>query len=61
MAKQCLIQKQRREPKFEVRKYNRCQQCGRPQGYYRRFQLCRVCVRKLALQGELPGVVKASW
>lgn len=60
MAKECLIQKQRRQPKFKVREYTRCQQCGRPKAVYRRFKLCRICLRKLALQGEIPGLVKAS-
>lgn len=61
MAKKCLIAKQRREPKFKVRKYNRCQRCGRPRGYYRKFGLCRICLRELANKGEIPGVIKASW
>ncbi|OED34191.1 30S ribosomal protein S14 [PVC group bacterium (ex Bugula neritina AB1)] len=60
MAKECLIHKQRRQPKFAVRGYTRCQQCGRPKGVYKRFHLCRICLRKLALQGEIPGLVKAS-
>lgn len=60
MAKVCLIEKQRRTPKFGVRAYTRCQQCGRPKGVFRRFELCRICLRKLALQGEIPGLVKAS-
>lgn len=50
-----------REPKFSTRKYNRCRLCGRSRGYYRRFQICRLCFRKLALQGKIPGVKKASW
>ncbi|MEI8176565.1 MAG: type Z 30S ribosomal protein S14 [Candidatus Omnitrophota bacterium] len=61
MAKQALILKQRMTPKFGVRKYNRCQLCGRPRGYMRRFKLCRICFRELASKGEIPGVVKASW
>jgi small subunit ribosomal protein S14 len=61
MAKKCLIVKQRRKPKFKVRAYNRCRLCGRPRGYLRRFGICRICFRTLALQGEIPGVVKASW
>ncbi len=47
--------------KFQIRYRNRCAVCGRPRGYYRKFNLCRVCLRTLALQGELPGVRKASW
>ncbi len=61
MAKKALIEKWKREPKFGVRKYNRCNRCGRPRAYIRRFGMCRICVRELALNGELPGVVKASW
>jgi len=61
MAKTSLIVKCNRTPKFKVRKYNRCKICGRPRGFMRRFQLCRICFRELALRGEIPGVVKASW
>ncbi|MHB8512593.1 MAG: type Z 30S ribosomal protein S14 [Actinomycetota bacterium] len=61
MAKKCLIEKQRREPKFSSRKYNRCQRCGRPRAYYRKFGLCRLCLRQLAHMGELPGITKSSW
>lgn len=61
MAKTSLIVKCARKPKFKVRKYNRCKLCGRPRGFMRRFQLCRICFRELALRGEIPGVVKASW
>ncbi|HHH84692.1 MAG TPA: type Z 30S ribosomal protein S14 [Candidatus Mcinerneyibacteriales bacterium] len=61
MAKKSMIVKQQRRQKFKVREYNRCQICGRPKGYYRKFGLCRVCLRKYALEGKLPGVTKASW
>lgn len=61
MAKTSLIVKAARTPKFKVRKYNRCKLCGRPRGFMRRFQLCRICFRELASRGEIPGVVKASW
>lgn len=61
MAKKCLIVKSRRKPKFDVRAYHRCRQCGRPRAFMRKFALCRICFRNLALNGELPGVVKASW
>jgi small subunit ribosomal protein S14 len=61
LAKTCLIEKAKREPKFKVRKYNRCQRCGRPRAYMRKFGLCRICFRELALRGEIPGVTKASW
>jgi len=47
--------------KYKVRVRNRCQICGRPRGFIRRFKLCRICFRELALRGEIPGVIKASW
>ena len=61
MAKKCLIEKQKKTPKFKVRKYNRCRLCGRPRGYLRMFGLCRICFRELASKGEIPGITKASW
>lgn len=50
-----------KEPKFEVRKYTRCRRCGRARSVYRRFELCRICIRELAHAGEIPGLKKASW
>ncbi len=61
MAKTALIQKAAKTPKFKVRAYTRCQRCGRPHSVYRKFGLCRICLRDLAHAGELPGVTKASW
>ncbi|MFH1897578.1 MAG: type Z 30S ribosomal protein S14 [Candidatus Desantisbacteria bacterium] len=61
MAKKSMIIKANKEPKFKVRKYHRCQLCGRPRGYLRQFGMCRICFRMLALQGKIPGVRKASW
>ncbi len=61
MAKKSLIVKSQRGNKFSVREYNRCPICGRPRGYYRKFDMCRICLRKLALKGEIPGVIKSSW
>jgi small subunit ribosomal protein S14 len=61
MAKKCLLEKQQREPKFKVRGYSRCRRCGRPRAFMRRFGMCRICFREMALAGDLPGVVKASW
>ncbi len=61
MAKKCLIEKAKREPKYRVRKYNRCRLCGRSRAFIQKFQLCRICFRNLALKGEVPGVIKASW
>ena len=61
MARKALINKSKREPKFSSRAYNRCNLCGRPHGYIRDFGICRLCFRKLAHRGEIPGVKKASW
>ena len=61
MARKCLINKQRAKPKFKVRHRNRCKVCGRSRGYYRKFELCRICLRKYALAGDIPGVTKSSW
>jgi small subunit ribosomal protein S14 len=61
MAKKSLIAKSQRKPKYKVRQYNRCQRCGRPRAYLRKFGMCRICVRELASRGELPGLRKASW
>ncbi len=61
MATTAKIAKDLKKPKFECRHRNRCLQCGRPRGYIGKFMLCRICFRKLALAGEIPGVTKASW
>lgn len=61
MAKQCLIEKQKRPQRFKVRQYNRCGICGRPRGYIRAFGLCRICFREMAHKGLIPGVTKSSW
>lgn len=61
MARLALIAKAKKKAKFKVRQYNRCKICGRPRGFLRKFQLCRLCFRQLALRGELPGVIKSSW
>jgi small subunit ribosomal protein S14 len=61
MAKTSMIIRANRAPKFSVRKHNRCSICGRPHAYMRKFGICRICFRKLAHRGELPGITKASW
>jgi small subunit ribosomal protein S14 len=61
MAKKSMIAKAKRKPKFHVRKKNRCKLCGRSRGFLREFDMCRICFRTLALQGQLPGVTKSSW
>ena len=53
--------KDARKPKFKSRQHNRCQLCGRPRAFLRKFGVCRLCFRSLALKGEIPGVVKSSW
>lgn len=61
MATKALIEKTKRKPKFAVRHRNRCQLCGRPRGYMRLFMMCRLCFRKHAVTGALPGIKKTSW
>lgn len=61
MAKVSDIVKFKREQKYKVRSKNRCNLCGRSRGYMRRFGICRLCFRELALKGELPGVLKSTW
>ena len=64
MAKKSLVVKAKRlqkKSKFSTRVYNRCNICGRPRGYMRKFGVCRICFRELARKGEIPGIYKASW
>ena len=61
MATTAHIVKAKRKPKFSTRLEHRCQLCGRPRAVLRKFKLCRICFRELALRGEIPGVRKASW
>lgn len=61
MAKTSLIVKSQRKPKFSTRAYTRCTMCGRPRAVYRKFGICRICLRERALLGEIPGLRKASW
>jgi len=61
MARKALIEKLKREAKYSTRAYNRCQICGRPRAYYRKFGICRICFRSMASKGLIPGVRKASW
>jgi small subunit ribosomal protein S14 len=61
MPKKALLNKWRKPAKFKVRRYSRCRLCGRPRAVFRKFGLCRICLRTLAHKGEIPGVVKASW
>ena len=61
MAKLSKMAQAKRKLKVKVRQYNRCPLCGRPRAYLRKFQMCRICFRKRALQGEITGVIKSSW
>jgi small subunit ribosomal protein S14 len=61
MARKALRIKAAAKPKFSVRGYTRCQVCGRARAVYRKFGICRICFRNLALEGKIPGVRKASW
>jgi len=61
MAKKSLIVKQARPQRYGVRHYSRCNRCGRPRAVYRKFGLCRICLRELAHQGVIPGMTKSSW
>ncbi|TET49741.1 MAG: type Z 30S ribosomal protein S14 [Anaerolineales bacterium] len=60
MSRTCLPFREKRR-KYKVQVRNRCRICGRPRGFMRRFELCRICFRERALRGEIPGVVKSSW
>jgi small subunit ribosomal protein S14 len=61
MAKLSKVVKSRRPPRYKVQQHNRCQLCGRPRAYMRKFGLCRICFRELALTGVIPGIRKSSW
>jgi small subunit ribosomal protein S14 len=61
MARKGLIERTKRAPKFSTRQRNRCELCGRPRGFLRKFGICRICFRQLASEGMIPGVRKASW
>lgn len=61
MAKKSMIAKANRPARFSTQQHNRCRLCGRPRAYLRRFGTCRICFRRLALSGEIPGVKKSSW
>ncbi len=61
MAKKALINKSQAQPKFLVRRYTRCGRCGRARAVFRKFNLCRICLREMAHAGEIPGITKASW
>jgi small subunit ribosomal protein S14 len=61
MAKKSLIIKSSRKAKFSSRDYTRCTFCGRARAVYRKFGICRICLRERAHLGQIPGMRKASW
>ena len=61
VAKKSLIAKAKRTPRYKVRAYSRCNRCGRPRAVYKKFGLCRICLRELAHEGAIPGMTKSSW
>jgi len=61
MATKAWINKAEKKPKFASCLVRRCKLCGRSGAVYRKFQVCRICFRTLALEGLIPGVRKASW
>ena len=61
MAKTSLVVKQKRKQRFKVRENSRCNRCGRPRAVFRKFGLCRICLRELAHAGSIPGMTKSSW
>ena len=61
MAKKSLRVKAARPAMFKVRNYTRCNRCGRPRAVFKKFRLCRICLRKLAHQCVIPGMTKSSW
>jgi len=61
MAKTSLVVKASRPQKFKTRQYTRCNRCGRPRAVYKKFGLCRICLRHLAHAGVIPGMTKSSW
>jgi small subunit ribosomal protein S14 len=61
VAKKSLVAKAKRTPRFKVRGYSRCNRCGRPRAVFKKFGLCRICLRELAHEGAIPGMTKSSW
>ena len=61
MAKKSLIANQAKTPKYKTQKYSRCNKCGRPRAVFKKFGLCRICLRQLAHEGAIPGMTKSSW
>lgn len=61
MAKESVIARSKKQPKFSTRLVRRCFRCGRARGYLRDFDICRICFREMAKVGQIPGIKKSSW
>jgi small subunit ribosomal protein S14 len=61
VAKKSMIAKAARPQRYKTRSYTRCNRCGRPRAVFKKFGLCRICLRDLAHQGVIPGMTKSSW
>jgi len=61
MATTAKMAREKKALKFKTRQRNRCKLCGRPRAFMRKFDMCRLCFRKLALEGDVTGVTKSSW
>jgi len=61
MATTAKVAREEKPLKFRIRYRNRCKLCGRPRAYMRKFDMCRLCFRRLALEGDITGVTKSSW
>jgi len=61
MARKSMIEKANRKPKYSTRLNRRCEVCGRSRAYYRKFRMCRICLREFSSKGQIPGLAKSSW
>ena len=61
MAKTSQVVRQRARRSTRRANYTRCQRCGRSRAYFRKFGICRICLRELAHEGYVPGLTKSSW
>ena len=61
MAKKSLIAKQKRAPKYRSGLITGATDAADQEAYYRKFGLCRICLRQMAHEGKIPGLTKSSW